>query len=109
MNIFTNEDGLMIGIPEEKLIDTGGYLTVAEISSDLDVRDLYWLRDQLEIVEKDLDDNIDNWRLCKVTENGEMTIEYETIRDDGCCGFEDRLITSPKTGQSYWLGCNYGH
>lgn len=50
----------------------------------------------------------DNFRLCRVGDSdGEA--EYETIRNDGCCGSVDIEIGPSPAGHTYRHGFNYGH
>lgn len=69
--------------------------------------DLYWLCNQAGKLYKKLDDGCtDNFRCCAGTIK---SVLYKKAEDQGCCGFCDRLIRNPKTGNIFWIGFNYGH
>lgn len=46
----------------------------------------------------------DNYRIFPVS----MKAEYDAIFDKGCCGSWDAQLTT-SNGNTYLLGCNYGH
>lgn len=74
---------------------------------DIGGDDFCWLCNQIAKAVEDVNDNcIDNWRMCygPVPDRG-----YEAQRKTGCCGFYDIVITNPKTGTTFCIGCNYGH
>lgn len=65
------------------------------------------LQEALEWMETEVDDPcIDNFRSTP-TNNDEGMIEYDQLRDSGCCGSFDTYVTI--NGQEYMVGCNYGH
>lgn len=49
----------------------------------------------------------DNHRICRIG-NKQEEKEYKNKLNDGCCGFEDRIIIHPKYGK-FKIGFNYGH
>lgn len=51
-------------------------------------------------------DCADNFRFA-FADNAADAEEYESIRNDGCCGFVDMSVEVD--GRVYWMGCNYGH
>lgn len=46
----------------------------------------------------------DNYRIYPMS----MKREYYELRNRGCCGFFDSMVTC-KSGNQYLIGCNYGH
>lgn len=52
---------------------------------------------------------VDNARVCLADENGKMTDKYRRTQEAGCCGSTDEKVTNAKTGNSFWIGFNYGH
>ena len=46
----------------------------------------------------------DNFRVFPLNK----TKEYYNIKNKGCCGFFDIQVKC-KSGNIYWIGCNYGH
>ena len=69
--------------------------------------DLKWLCNKSASIYKSLKDNcVDNYRVC-AGEN--MSVDYKLQRNSGCCGFCDRKVINPKTGNTFWIGFNYGH
>lgn len=58
-----------------------------------------------KIKEEDLD-FADNFRFA-FSDNAAEADEYESARNDGCCGFVDMEVQV--AGRVYWMGCNYGH
>jgi len=72
--------------------------------------DLKWLCNQMaKLYRKYRNDCVDNFRLCRSGHNNSKTSEYDFAYSHGCCGFSDELIVNPKTGNSFWIGCNFGH
>lgn len=65
------------------------------------------LQEALEWMETEVDDPcIDNFRSTP-TDDDKGMIEYDQIRDSGCCGSFDTYVT---IGDKEWMiGCNYGH
>jgi hypothetical protein len=60
-----------------------------------------------DAMELEIDDScIDNHRFARVDCNEDMST-YLGLRDAGCCGFFDRVVTIG--GEKYMIGCNYGH
>lgn len=51
----------------------------------------------------------DNFRICQSNDDKIVTEEYKKLESNGCCGFFDEYIKNPITGNSYWIGFNYGH
>jgi hypothetical protein len=71
--------------------------------------------DQLNTIDAILEDSFfserdyeyaDNLRIARVNVPEEVK-EYEFIKDHGCCGFYDRVITHPDG--DLMIGFNYGH
>lgn len=52
---------------------------------------------------------VDNYRISRVLENGETSKEYQEAKENGCCGFIDKVFTNPKTGNKFIIGFNFGH
>lgn len=72
--------------------------------------DFVWLCNKLaEMYKKHGNDCMDNVRICMARYFGKPTLKYEIAKQSGCCGFYDEQITNPKTGNIFWIGCNYGH
>lgn len=79
---------------------------IPDISDD----DLKWLANKSAQDYKSLQDNcIDNYRVSRVVGDRGWSEEYEKVLSTGCCGFSDVLHTNQKTGNSFWIGFNYGH
>ena len=71
--------------------------------------DLKFVCNQLGNLYQSLNDNnIDNLRVSTFV-NGEYSLEYQDLRDSGCCGEVDKIITNPKTMNSFSIGFNFGH
>lgn len=71
--------------------------------------DIKWLCNQSAKAYNKIDDGcIDNYRVC-FSNNGSKTVAYMDALAEGCCGFYDDLVTNAYTGNSYWIGFNYGH
>ena len=58
------------------------------------------------IVEQADDPCVDNTRFAFDDDSGAL-LEYEWIKEGGCCGFMDREVLV--AGRRAWVGCNYGH
>lgn len=57
-------------------------------------------------LEMDEEDCVDNFRFAFEDDSAAMA-EYETARENGCCGSTDRTIMI--AGRLAAIGCNYGH
>lgn len=63
---------------------------------------------QLAKLYKKIDDYCtDSCRVSVCNEDGSWSEAYENAIT--CCGQANRKITNPYTGNSYWIGFNYGH
>lgn len=54
-------------------------------------------------------DCIDNYRVCLSDKQMLKSDDYLNIVSNGCCGFYDKHIYNPLTGNYYFIGFNYGH
>lgn len=54
-------------------------------------------------------DCIDNYRICVSDNQMLKTNAYLNIVENGCCGFYDKHIYNPVTGNYFFIGFNYGH
>lgn len=73
-------------------------------------KDLPWLCNQCASVYKDIDDGcVDNFRVCSSFGASDMSSEYKTARNSGCCGSRDVRVNNPLTGNAFMIGFNYGH
>lgn len=71
--------------------------------------DLHFVCNQLSKLYKEIDDAcVDNIRISKVTLD-EIDSEYQDKYNAGCCGFADRNIVNPLTGNKFRIGFNFGH
>ena len=71
--------------------------------------DYYWVCNQMAKMYKHYEGHIaDNARISKDF-NESWDEGYQKAKDSGCCGYDDRLVWNPKTGNSFWIGFNYGH
>jgi len=50
---------------------------------------------------------VDNWRVADLKIKAQVD-QYQSIKQDGCCGFHDFVAKSPD-GHKFMLGFNYGH
>ena len=57
-----------------------------------------------ERIEERDDEYADNFRVAKVTDS---QLEYERIKDHGCCGSHDETVTI--NGVEWNIGWNFGH
>jgi hypothetical protein len=93
---------------EKETYNSGIYGTYLRLVVD-NPDDYFWLCNQLAKIYKMLGGScIDNLRVCP-TSNGEKTDSYKDSLLSGCCGFYDKRITNEYTGNSFWVGFNYGH
>lgn len=75
-------------------------------------KDLIWLCNQIARIgqrEKETLECRDNFRASKLIGVRGSSERYRGAQSSGCCGFFDRLLFNPETGNSYWIGFNYGH
>jgi hypothetical protein len=61
------------------------------------------------IYQKIDDGTVDNFRVCRRLEGGDVTARYREVMANGCCGFHDETFYNPKTGNIFSIGFNYGH
>lgn len=67
-----------------------------------------WLNEQIAKMIKEVDDPCtDNIRFANIRKSSQMR-RYKRKFNQGCCGFEDRIVTHPEFG-TFKIGCNYGH
>lgn len=72
--------------------------------------DFSWLCNKLAKLYQKIDDGcIDNCRVDIALKDGGKTDNYTRAMNDGCCGAIDEMITNIQTGNSFWIGFNYGH
>lgn len=77
---------------------------------DINEHDYYLLCNKLSKMYKDINDPCNNnWRICKSENGKDITPEYRERRSSGCCGTYDKKIYNEVTGNTYFIGCNYGH
>lgn len=72
--------------------------------------DFKWLCNQLSSLYKEIekeDDCIDSCRVSKVINGSGWDEEYSNTIS--CCGEVNQKVTNPLTGNSFWIGFNYGH
>lgn len=65
-----------------------------------------WLKEYIYKQVED-EDCIDNLRWAKLGDIEQMNT-YNMAVDQGCCGFFDGQVTAPD-GNTYVVGCNFGH
>jgi len=83
----------------------GGY--VLNMIPDIEGTDFVWLCDELDGLETRLqDDYVTHRRICK---EGDQTKTYIRIKENSCCEKFDEIIENKKTGNKFWIGCNYKH
>ena len=82
-----------------------------EVLLDISNRhDKFYLANNLSKLYKWCNNNggcVDSCRISEVQFDGGWTEDYEGKIT--CCGRKDKLVTNPATGNSYWIGFNYGH
>lgn len=82
---------------------------VLEWVENVEADDFIWLCNELKELELILDDdNLMNYRIC-CSKIGEITKEYKSTQKGGCCKVFDHIITNPKTGNKFSIGCNHDH
>lgn len=70
-------------------------------------QDLKWVCNQAANIYRNLNDPcIDNFRCCA---GDSMNKVYKDAYDKGCCGFCDKVVKNPLTGNTFMVGFNYGH
>ncbi len=68
-----------------------------------------WAEEQLnDIIDLHDLDYVDTQRIAEVDDVEEETV-YFSLKNSGCCGEHDEVITHPTTGKAIRVGCNYGH
>ncbi len=61
------------------------------------------------ILEKEVDEScMDNYRVANIRKSCQMK-RYKRTYKHGCCGFFDEKRVCPIDGNTYLIGCNYGH
>jgi len=79
---------------------------LGEISED----DRRFVANRAASIYRSVDDGcVDNLRMSKVIDGAAINPEYHKALDKGCCGFIDRVVTNPLTGNSFVIGFNFGH
>lgn len=72
-------------------------------------KDIRWLANHfVRVIAKTKDACIDNHRVALVVD-GNIPEDYTKRQDAGCCGFFDRKLVNPHTGNTYIFGFNFGH
>jgi hypothetical protein len=66
----------------------------------------FWLEEYILQQVRDLD-YVDNLRWGMLGDIEQMDA-YNAAKEAGCCGFFDRTVVAPD-GNTYAVGCNYGH
>ncbi len=67
-----------------------------------------WLYSEINKMKKEINDPcLDNVRFASIKSSSQMK-RYNRLKNAGCCGFRDKLITHEIYG-SFMIGCNYGH
>jgi hypothetical protein len=68
-----------------------------------------WIEEEIKRMYLEVDNEYyDNLRVAQVG-NVEEEAMYNSLRANGCCGFEDREVHCEIDGKSYKFGMNYGH
>ncbi len=82
---------------------------VDSILPNLDRRDRAFLCHKIAKMIKFVNDGcIDLYRIAKKGDKKSEAIYNET-KSMGCCGYYDYEFTNKKTGNTFLVGCNYGH
>lgn len=72
--------------------------------------DFAWVCNKLAKLYQKIDDGcVDNCRVDIALKGGGKTKDYIKTMKGGCCGTVDKMITNERTGNSFWIGFNYGH
>ena len=86
-------------------------ITLHSLTEKYGKRDAKFVFDSLEIMVQKLEDDgencIDNFRVALKGDPSDED-EYEKLVYEGCCGFYDDEIEAP-SGNTYMIGCNFGH
>jgi len=68
-----------------------------------------WIENEIRCMYIEVNDEYyDNLRVAEVGNKDEEDM-YKQLKNNGCCGFEDRVVKCPINGKEYKLGMNFGH
>jgi hypothetical protein len=93
---------LCLGCALESIYKYNGQLWKSLLYCRYDEETAEWLEEELTFM------GGDNVRFARKGDTSEEAL-YREKKENGCCGFTDKTVTHPETGETFLIGCNYGH